>query len=164
MREPRLLTSPQGALRLGTRVMIGGKACFLQGTALPTTPNTHSPSLLYLVSEQLCRVRRHIRPEMESLCVPFRPPGPACTVLPVGDPKTACRGWRWVQPIAGISGTKQSYGCPGGGLLPAEGRLPFSQAPSRQAPDQKPNTLVILTALWGQLTLGVRHSRGKKGI
>lgn len=52
----------------------------------------------------------------------------------------------------------QPQGCPGDGLRPAEGCLPFSQAPSGQALNLKRNAMVPFTALCGELEFSPARS------
>lgn len=101
-------------------VLTGGKAHFPQGTALPTSPGTHPPGLLYLASGQLHGVgeERHQARDKE-LCVPSRPWGPTCRVLPpCGTPREHA-GVRWARPTAvGGPGGEQYWSCPSRGPSP----------------------------------------------
>ena len=139
-------------------VQTGGKDHFPQGTALPTSPGTHPPGLLYLASGQRHGVggERHQARDKE-LCVPSRPWGPTCRVLPpCGTPREHA-GVRWARPTAvGAPGESST------GAVPAGSRLLSS--PSSTRAGSRPDTTVTSqpsVGSWSSAPLGVGPGQGR---
>lgn len=152
------------SLGLGARLLTEGKAGLPQSVALPSTPSSCPPGLLHLVSGQLHGVRKHIRPEVDNFCVPSRPWGPVCIVLPFGDPKRECM--EMSTAAAADSGSSSPRAAPRGGLLPAEGSLPPQALLSRlctgRLMPESPSWRSVES--WSSAQLGVRRGRDKREI